>query len=175
MTSSMKQWVAIIAIAIIAFGGYLYPHLNNKSGSTQSQSDITTSNFTTVSAQNGMSLGGIFITPTRITTLTQATTTVCAIQSPNATTSLMNASLLETVSSTTASTITLATSTTAFATTSLITTATIGAGAQGQLTFDGGSNNTVVSPNTWLVFGQSGGIGTFSPTGVCSVLLESIQ
>lgn len=175
MTSSTKQWVALIAIAIIALGGYLYPHLNNKPGSTQSQSDITTSNFTSVSAQNGLSLGGIFITPTRITALTQATTTVCAIQSPNATTTIMSASLLETVSSTTASTITLATSTTAFATTSLITTAAIGANAQGVLTWDSGANNGTVSPNTWLVFGQSGGTGTFSPTGVCSVLLQSIQ
>lgn len=170
-----KFAIGIVLVAIVAIGAFLVFHKTPKPGSTQSQTDITTSNFTTVSAANGMSLGGIFITPTRVTALTQATTTPCAIQSPNATTTLMSAALVETVSSTTASTITLATSTTAFATTSLITTATIGANAQGELTWDAGANNSTISPNTWLVFGQSGGNGTFSPTGVCTALLEVIQ
>lgn len=170
-----KIAIGIVLVAIVAIGAFLVFHKTPKSGSTQSQSDVTTSNFTTVSAQNGMSLGGIFITPTRITALAQATTTPCAIQSPNATTTLMSAALLETVSSTTASTITLATSTTAFATTSLITTINIGAGAQGELTWDAGANNSTVSPSTWVVFGQSGAVGTYSPVGVCTALFEVIQ
>lgn len=167
--------IGVLVAIVLAIGGFFFPQAKGAFGSTQSQTDVTTTNYTTLSATNGISLGGIFVTPTRITALTQATTTVCAIQSPNATTSIMSASILETVSSTTASTITLATSSTAFATTSLIATVAIGANAQGALTFDPGVNNSTVSPNTWLVFGQSGGTGTFSPTGTCQALLEVIS
>lgn len=104
--------------------------------------------------------------------LAQATTTVCAIQSPAATSTLQNAFIRFDVSSTTASVITIAKATTAFATTTSIgTDYNIAANAQGFINAST-TNGTagapeVFAPNTWLVIGMKGGTGTFSPTGVC--------
>lgn len=118
-------------------------------------------------------------------TLSTGTTTVCAIQSPVATSTLLMAYLKEDTSSTTASLITAAKAGTAFATTTSLATSTIAAGAQatipvatttpvadsviGRLTL----TDRVFGPSQWLVFGQSGGTGTFSPTGTCVAIWNS--
>lgn len=169
------QWVALIAVAIIAIGGYFFPMLSTPFGSVQSSTDITTTNFTTISSANGISNGGIFTTAFRTTALTQATTTPCAIASPNATSSLTSMALFLSVSSTTASIVTFATSTTAFATTSLVMTQSVGANAQANLVWNGGANNSVVSPNTFVVVGMAGGTGTFTPSGVCEATFQILN
>lgn len=105
--------------------------------------------------------------------LAQATTTVCAIQAPVGTSTLLSWGISETVSSTTASTITIAKATTAFATTTLLgVQVAVAANAQTMIVGSTtAAQNTaganVFAPNTWLVFGQQGGTGTFSPTGQC--------
>lgn len=108
--------------------------------------------------------------------LSTATTTVCAIQSPNATSTLRWAGVRFDVSSTTASVVTIAKSATAFATTTSIgTDYNIAANGQGFIqasTSPAAGAVTVFAPNTWLVVGMKGGTGTFSPTGACQATFE---
>lgn len=104
--------------------------------------------------------------------LGQATTTVCAIQSPAATSTLQTAFVRFDVSSTTASVITVAKATTAFATSTQIgVNYSIPANAQAFInasTTNGiAGASEVFAPNTWLVVGMQGGVGTMSPTGSC--------
>ncbi len=120
------------------------------------------------------SFGGLKHWAVRTDSLSSATTTVCALQSPAATSTLAWAAVLFSVSSTTASTVTLATSTSAFATTTLLTSTSIAANAQGYINFQGSSAN-VLAPNTWVVVGMAGGTGTFSPTGTCQAEFMALQ
>ncbi len=115
---------------------------------------------------------------------TAATTTVCAIQSPPATSTLRIAAASFGVSSTTNSVVTIAKAASAFATTTRLAFGTISANAQGTIvaiaTSTDATGNTsstdpffVFGPNQWLVVGMAdgtpeAGAGTFSPTGRCS-------
>jgi hypothetical protein len=109
---------------------------------------------------------------------TTATTTVCAIQSPAATSTLRSAGVRFTVSSTTASLVTLNKSTTAFATTTLIgEEMAVSANAQATIvatttTAQDEAEVTTFGPNEWFVVGMEGGVGTFSPSGVCHATFE---
>lgn len=122
------------------------------------------------------SFGGVRQWAGKSDSLIQATTTVCAIQAPAASSTLMLASLHLSVSSTTASTITIAKSATPYATTTIFgsqmavaanATATIiasttpVAAAGGVTQFNGGE---------YVVFGMQGGIGSFSPSGTCQAV-----
>lgn len=106
--------------------------------------------------------------------LAQATTTVCAIQSPAATSTLEWAQFDMTTSSTTASVATVAKATTAFATTTLIgNQIEIAANAQANIVASTTAAQLaagvhVFAPSTWLVLGMQGGVGTFSPVGNCA-------
>lgn len=173
--TSKSQWVALIAVAIIAVGGFFFPRTSQPFGSVQSGVDVTTTSFTTLSSANGISNGGIFTTAVRSAALTQATTTPCAIQGPNATSTVASASLLLTVSSSTASVITIATGANAFATTTLLGSGSIAANAMGTIFAAGTSTQAVLAPSQWVVFGMSGGIGTFSPTGVCEATFQVLN
>lgn len=108
--------------------------------------------------------------------LSTATTTVCAIKAPAATSSLQAASVLFRVSSTTASSVVLAKATTAFATTTKIgNTIAIAANAQSSIVSTTTSaSGTVFAPNEWLVVGMSGGTGTFSPVGSCQAEFQTL-
>ena len=121
------------------------------------------------------SVGGVRTWAARSENLISATTTVCAIQSPTATSTLTRASLRLSVGSTTASTVVIAKSATAFATTTAIGGGALAANAQG--TFSATTTPATLTsldgvmtfaPSQWVVFGMTGGIGTFSPTGACS-------
>lgn len=106
-----------------------------------------------------------------------ATTTICAIKSPAATSTL---DLSKTgarfdVSSTTASVVTIAKATTPYATTTIIGNQyAIAANAQAAIHASTTATQQVaatevLAPNTWIVFGMQGGTGgTFSPSGQCS-------
>jgi hypothetical protein len=171
MTKLQKYLVA--GVALIAVLGLFFPRVVTKLSGIQSGTDVTTTNFTTLSVSNGFSTGGIFNTGARIA-FTTATTTVCAIQSPNATSTLVYGSAMFTVSSTSASTVNMARATTAFATTTSLGNGIFAANAQGtviasttpsSVATDG---SQVFPPSTWFVVGMTGGTGTFSPTGYCS-------
>jgi len=114
--------------------------------------------------------GGVYVWSQSTTALNTASTTICALQSPAATSTLLLASVKLDVSSTSASTLTLAKATTAFATTTLLAE-NLSVAANNQATLV--SSSTLVSgtrvfgPNNWVVASMSGGAGTFSPTGKC--------
>lgn len=103
--------------------------------------------------------------------LATGTTTVCAIKSPAATSTLVFADVDFSVSSTTASIIHLAKATTAFATTTSLGSVALAANAQGTVvasTSPAAGAATVFAPNTYFVVGMAGGVGTFSPVGNCT-------
>ncbi len=120
------------------------------------------------------SFGGVRRWAYRTDNFNQATTTVCAIQSPAATSTLASAEIRFDVSSSTATTVTVAKSATAFATTTLL---------GGQISIGAGNQSTIVAsstasqifaPSQWLVVGMQGGIGTFSPSGLCEATFIQI-
>lgn len=107
--------------------------------------------------------------------LSTATTTVCAIQSPVSTSTLVFGSVKFIVGTTTASTVTLAKAATAFATTTVLNRQALATSTQGtflasstSLLASGLINDNVFAPNQWFVVAMEGGTGTFSPTGSCS-------
>lgn len=179
--SKLAVGISVVATVIALIAAFLVlGHSSIKSGNIQANTDITTSAFTTLSVQNGESNGGLYTTAARVV-MTQGTTTVCAIQSPNATSTLTEGSALFTVSSTTAATVSMAKAVTAFATTTALGTVVIAANAQGTAiasTSPTGATldpSQVFSPNTWFVVGVAGGTGTFSPTGVCTAEFQVMQ
>lgn len=107
--------------------------------------------------------------------LIQGTTTVCALQSPAATSTLVSASVSFKISSTTASNVVIAKAASAFATTTALNYGAFASGAQGTMmassTITTNLTNvdpyTVFAPNQFVVVGMQGGIGTFSPVGTC--------
>jgi hypothetical protein len=171
--------IGLLITLVIAVCGLFFPKVVGKFGAISNGVDGGTTNFTSLSVQNGVSVGGLFTTATRVAMAT-GTTTVCAIQSPNATTTLTEASALFTVSSASASTVYLAKATTAFATTTSLGFAALAAGAQGtviasttpsSVTVDGAQ---VFAPNSWFVVGMTG-LTTYSPTGVCTAEFQVMQ
>jgi hypothetical protein len=120
------------------------------------------------------SFGGVRQWAAHTDSLKSATTTVCAIQSPAATSTLRFGSIKLLTSSTTATTVTLAKASTAFATTTDLGSYSVGANAQATLVASSSptSGNTalVFSPNTFFVVGMAGGVGTFSPAGTCEAV-----
>lgn len=116
-------------------------------------------------------------------TLKTATTTVCAVQSPVSTSTLVSATVAFFTGSTTEATVAAAKASTAFATTTVLATSTIA--ANGQLTLlvatttpvsDSANGRATLSdrifaPNTYLVISMTPTLGsvtgTFSPTGRC--------
>lgn len=155
--------VALVAVVVIAIGGYVFPKVQGSLGAVSGPDSY----FSYV-ANNDLQKYG------QTVQLRTATTTVCAIKSPAATTTLALAGVRFAVSSTTASTVTIAKAATAFATTTALASVALSANAQGTVvasttatgaTLDG---TNVFAPNTFLVVGMSGGTGTFSPVGTCS-------
>ncbi len=106
--------------------------------------------------------------------LTVATTTVCAIQSPNATSTLRESSgVTMRVSSTTAGAVVMTKSANPYATTTLIGQS-FSFAANGLVDMvasttipQQGAGVNVFAPLQWFVVGMSGGKGTFSPSGFC--------
>lgn len=132
---------------------------------------------------------------------TQATTTVCAIQAPAATSTMIDGGANFSISSTSASFVTIAKATTQYATTTILATSTVSANAQGYSDAMATSSNPsgvtatplsistanqlvltdrTFAPNTWMVVGmaptaaQSGGGATFSPVGYCHATFRVI-
>lgn len=110
-----------------------------------------------------------------------ASTTILAIKSPSASSTLTAGSgCYVSVSSTTASILTVAKATTAFATTTVIVNPIV-VSANAETTFQVGTTTTnasaatgIFAPNTFLVIGMQGGTGTFSPSGGCNVSFDTL-
>ena len=103
------------------------------------------------------------------------TTTPCAFQSPNATSTLTSAVARFNVSSTTATTVTFGRATNSGATTTWLHNGSLAANAQGTfLVPKATTTNQIFSPKEWLVVGMSGGNGTHDPSGACQAVFEQI-
>lgn len=193
MTSSKTVWVALIAVAIIAIGGYLFPQqaalvLGAVTPSTTTDAYATESDgaplFVLGNAVVGPNSTGAVGYTGYISTIgsriaaTSGTTTPCAIANPLAAAlALGNAatatgtiqSFAFTVTAPTSTTViySVGTSTTPFGTSSApFLIAAIGAGAQGTISWDAGANNAVISPNQYIVVGSSGGTGSIGAGGI---------
>lgn len=180
--SNKKLTIGLLITLVIAIGGLFFPKIQKGFGAISNGVDVGTTNYTSISVQNGESNGGLFTTASRIT-MAQATSTVCAIQSPNATSTLTEGSALFTVSSSSASTVFLAKAASAFATTTSLGQANLAANQQGTLiasttpssvTVDGAQ---VFAPLQWFVVAMSGGTGgqSFTPTGICTAEFQIMQ
>lgn len=100
--------------------------------------------------------------------LNQATTTVCSVLSPSATSTIADPLVFrEDTSSTTATVLTLATSTNSTASTSPLYFWNIPANTQFSASYV--ASSTIVAPNTYFNWTQSGGNGTFSQPGSCGM------
>lgn len=168
-----KLLAVLVAILILLNGAMLYVVAGNQTGGKGG-----TTNADSVSLNGSLTLGadnngnGVTDFATR-QVLTTASTTPCAILSPSATTTLVSTSLNIASSSASISNFTLATSTTAYATTSLIASISVAANAKGTPNWDGGVNNSLVSPNTYIVWGVGGG-AVFNGGGTCNAVFRSV-
>lgn len=114
--------------------------------------------------------------------MSSATTTVCAIQSPAVTSTLDFASANFDVASTTASIVTMARSATQYVTTTLLSNElSISANAGGLViassTLMDANGGNVFAPSQWLVISMRGGAGNptlFSPEGKCKAVFQSV-
>lgn len=183
MNSNKKIWVALIVVAIIAIGGYSFPTFQKTTEKGLGAVAAPTTNLPSMGVVQlglGTGCGDNFSTclgPNLIgggQVMAQATTTICAIQSPNATTTLTEFGIDFTTSSTTASVVTIAKAANAFATTTQIGN-NLAIAANAEASFQASStaaqlatNNTIIAPNNWIVVGMAGGVGNFNPVGKCS-------
>lgn len=110
----------------------------------------------------------------------QATTTVCSIKSPTATSTFSDPPIM-TVSTgiTVASTLTIAKGTNTNASTTLIQAGTLAAGAQGTMVASSSAyaqidGATVLAPNTYVNFSMSGAT-SYSSVGRCIAQFESVN
>lgn len=170
----MKQYLVMAGVALAvtvvwgAFFGPVQKVVNQAAPSlgAVSSPDINSPYF---------SFGQVRLWAAHTDSLTAATTTVCALQSPAATSTLLKGSVSFSVSSSTATIVTMAKATTPYATTTSLGSAILAAGAQG--TFNatttpvvGVDDKVVFAPNSYFVVGMAGGVGTFSPTGTCQAV-----
>jgi len=157
--------IAGLIVGVVLGAGYVVSQPEQQLGAISSP-DILSPYF---------SYGGVRHWAGSTDSLAQATTTVCAIQSPAATSTLEFASVKLSVSSSTASIVHIAKASTAYATTTLLGLAAVSANAQDTViasTSPAAGEATIFAPNTYLVVGMQGGVGTFSPTGRCSAVWQ---
>lgn len=129
-----------------------------------------------ISPFNYSCVGGVCRFTAFKSTLTQATSTICALQSPAATSTLVSGAVHVDIN-TTASTAVIGKATTAFATTTKLAQAAIAAGTELNLVastspITNGAN--VFSPNTWMVVSLEGS-GAVSLDGNCQATWEQIN
>ncbi len=187
---NIHEWVNTVLIAVVLISGLVGGNNQPSTGGVTNYDDLEVDSITvsgdsaftgsvTVTSET-VTIGGIGHQYSRDASMTAATTTVCAIQSPAATSTALTLSALFTVASTSESTITLAKAGSAYATTTSLGSATIAGDAQGTVTatstlVDALDEDIVFGPSQWFVVGMQGGIGTFSPTGVCTATWRELD
>lgn len=123
------------------------------------------------------SFGGVRYWGAHTESLNQATTTVCALQSPAATSTLQYGGLTITYATSSAVVLRLSKASTYNSTTTSLASSPLAAGARGTIiasstglgvNLDG---TNVFSPNQWFIGSIEGGqIGVASPTGICQAV-----
>lgn len=106
-------------------------------------------------------------------TFGKATTTPCSIQSPAATSTIVDANFQINTGTSTAATIDLGTGTTRYATTTnLIAAKSIASGASGNsnwVSAGGTAEDNIMAPNTWVIVKTAGaGLSGYTYGGTCS-------
>lgn len=120
-----------------------------------------------------ISVGGLRQWYAQTTNLIQASTTVCTLISPIATSTLEEASIFESVSSTTASDVDLGMSTNPTATTTILGSASVAANGSFSIAV---ASTTIFAPSTYLVVNQKAGAGLIAnPTGICEASWTQIS
>lgn len=164
MNNYIKALIVTVILAGLVAGGF-YLH--------DTQSPVKAAGIGPASTYLTFGLGfGITQNPSSFP-LTVATTTVCTITSPAATSTLRTAGVTFTTSTTTASLVTLARSIVGgSATTTLLgNQIAVAAGAQATIVASTTASQQGVAdvfpPSTNLVVGMQGNPGTFSPVGRC--------
>lgn len=197
--------VLIGALGMAAFGGPSFQGVSHLSGLAVGADGLSTENGgtaafgTTVSVGTTLTVGtnatvsgslsvtgtttdnGVERVTRRTASLNAASTTVCALMShPTATSTLEFGGVNFDVSSTSASVVTIGKASTPYATTTWLTNESISANAQASIgvpatTTSSGMAALIFAPATYMVVGMQGGVGTFSPSGVCSADFRSME
>jgi hypothetical protein len=168
-----KHIATVIGVVVVSVVG-LIAYLNAPTPTTQ-QAPVGAVSSPDISSRY-FSYGGVRHWAAKTTSLTQATTTVCALQSPSATSTLqLGSGIRFDVSSTTASVVKLAKASVPFDVSSTqLGAANVGANQQATIVASSTSDNLVFGPNQYLIVQMSGGTGTFSPSGNCQATWTEI-
>lgn len=177
MTNSKILGIALVAVVIATFVGVSYPKTPVEISVDKVVSEVK-DKLGAVTGPNVysdyFSINGVTRFYNR-TTLTQASSTICAIRSPAATSTLVSGAVHIDIN-TTASTAVIGKATTPFATTTLLAQAAIAAGTELNLVASTSpiSNGALTfSPNTYMVVSLAGS-GAVSLNGDCSATFEQI-
>lgn len=105
-----------------------------------------------------------------VQTMQTATTTLCAIQGPTATSTVSFADFSVTTGTSTAATIDIGFGSTKYATsTNLVSAVSVGSGAKGAGVYTGSTANVVLPPSNYLIVKTAGaGVGGYTYTGTCA-------
>lgn len=179
-----------VLIAIVLAVGLHSFSSEPKLGATISVVPQPTSETTLYTAIGGNSVnnGGIIDQGIRIpitaATLATASTSLCAIQSPTSTTTIVSFSLNITTASTSLVALVIGTTTTAFGTSStpFVASQTVATNSLATIDFDPALNNGIVGPNQWVTVGTNGppGSSLTAPaatfySGTCNAVFRSVN
>lgn len=167
----MKKILSIVGVAVLLFLGVSFyakvPTVPATFGAATSP-DISSPYI---------SFGNHPLWANHVTSLIQASSTVCSLQSPAATSTLISAGIQFTLASSSAVIVDLAKSASPAATTTKIgTTYTVGASNQATIvassTGSVAGDATIFAPNTYFVVKMDGGVGSANnaPIGSCYAL-----
>ena len=169
--------IAIVALIVLVIGGVW---LTQPATVVVDGQPVETNRFGALSGPDiisqYLSVGGVR-REYRQTSMVAATTTLCAMQAPAATSTLVSTSFQITTGTSTAATIDVGTSTTAFATTTnLVTAKSIGSGAQGYAywtSVGGAVNDNIMAPSEYVVVKTAGaGLSGYTYGGRCQATFE---
>lgn len=195
--------IGVLIAIVIAVGAYVHKSEIVReivNAGAVATTDITASNFTEVTASNGMliSAGGLTVTAGGISsagvtetmarsafayTVSTATGTICSLASPAATSTLVSATVNITTASSTVEQIVIAKGSTAFATTTALTSAQQ-VPASGMYAFaassspSGGGIGYIIAPSTYINVSDvttGSGVGPNYPTGVCTAVFRTVN
>jgi len=168
---NVKNIVIAILILIVVIGGGLYlTGTENKVVPSPSLGALAGPDI----PYQWLRIGGVY-NEYRSQSMRTATTSLCAMLSPAATSTLQFVSWQITAGTTTAATIDIGTSTTAFATTTNLVTATaVASGAQGYKYWTPAGaalDDAMIAPSTYLnVMTASPGLSGYTYTGTCQAV-----
>lgn len=173
---NLVSFIVLVVLAIALVGG------NDVALGAQDRTTVTnpwTFQEDVIIDSDDFVINGATTTVKKTTSLNSATTTICALQSPAATSTLSDATIRLSVSSTTASTLTFAKDSDGNGSSTPFHAVSVAAGAQVTAdllatTTTAGVLNYTFGPSEYFTVTMAGTPGTFSPTGVCQAVFVSI-